>query len=81
MSSGLAAVFNEDGARQLVTFDLNTTLGRTLSLVVRMNDADGDAQQPCPGPDRPVEAVYVHSSCNAGVTWSLLAHIAPMAAG
>jgi len=80
VTSGQSAIFNQVGNRQLVTLDLNTTLSQTITFVVRMNNPTRDEQH-CPGPDRPVESVYVHSSCNGGITWSLVTFIQPLTTG
>ena len=76
VTSGQSAIFNQAGTRQLVTFDLNTTESQTINLVVRMHGPRSNKQH-CLGPDRPIESVYIHSSCNGGITWSLVTHILP----
>lgn len=61
-----------------MTFDINTTKSDILTFVLRMNGAGSDPYH-CPGPDRGMEAIYIHSSCSGGTTWSLMAIIGPSA--
>lgn len=77
VTSGLAAVFNRAGPRELVTFDMNTVESSVLRFGLRINGPRHYHQHHCPGPDRPLESIYVHSSCNGGVTWFPLHVIQP----
>lgn len=77
VGAGLAAIFDQAGSRQLMTFDLNTSVSQIIRFALRMNGPGSRLQHHCPGPDRPVESIYVHSSCNGGVTWNLLQFIEP----
>lgn len=80
VGAGMAAIFDQSGDRQLVTFDLDTTESHILRFAIRMNGPGSQHRHHCPGPDRPVEIIYVHSSCNGGITWSLLKFIQPQQA-
>lgn len=77
VGAGLAAIFDQPGVRQLVTVDLDTTASQTLRFALRINGPGSRLHYHCPGPDRSVESIYVHSSCNGGITWSLLKYIQP----
>ena len=55
-----------------MTIDLNTLEADILKFAIRTS-APGFSH--CPGPDRTIEAVYVHSSCNGGINWSPMADI------
>ncbi|KAF2349206.1 EGF-like domain [Trinorchestia longiramus] len=67
---GAAGVFRGWGERSLYTVDINTTE----SSVLQFHYFGGTVSQvgKCPGADQPSESVYVHVSCNAGLTWTLL---------
>lgn len=80
VTSGQSAIFNQAGTRQLVTFDLNTTESRMITFVIRMNGPGSDKLH-CPGPNRPLESVYVHSSCNGGITWELVTYVPSLITG
>lgn len=77
VGAGLAAVFDQPGSRQLMTLDLDTTESYILRFALRMNGPGSQLHQHCPGPNRQVETIYVHSSCNGGITWTLLKFIEP----
>ena len=77
VGAGLAAIFDQSGNRQLMTLDLDTTDSHILRFALRMNGPGSQLHQHCPGPDRLVETIYVHVSCNGGITWSLLKYIEP----
>ena len=77
VGAGLAANFDQNGIRQLMTIDLDTKASQIVRFALRMNGPGSQLQHHCPGPDRPVESIYVHSSCNGGVTWNLLKYVEP----
>ncbi|XP_064633067.1 reelin-like [Lineus longissimus] len=72
VSSGKAIVFNGEGDRQLVTVDVNTAHIKYVQFTVRV----GSRSSSCPSPDQATEAVYLLYSCDGGVTWRSLKHMA-----
>ncbi|XP_045618804.2 reelin [Procambarus clarkii] len=70
VGAGTAAVFSGRGPRALTTVDINTTNAHFL----QFNYVAGTHSDvgKCPGPDEDNESVYVHYSCDGGVTWHLL---------
>ncbi|XP_076045051.1 reelin-like isoform X2 [Oratosquilla oratoria] len=70
LGQGRAAVFLGEGYRGITTVDINTTDAHFLQFhfVAGMPSDVGN----CPGPDQASESIYVHYSCNGGVTWTLL---------
>ncbi|KAG7169873.1 Reelin-like, partial [Homarus americanus] len=70
VGTGTAAVFSGRGTRSLTTVDVNTTHAHFL----QFNYVAGTYSDvgKCPGPDEDSESVYVHYSCDGGVTWHLL---------
>lgn len=78
VGAGTAAVFDQNGYRQLMTVDIDTTESHIVRFALRINGPGSQLHHHCPGLDRPVESIYVHSSCNGGMTWSLLNFIQPL---
>ncbi|XP_054717283.1 reelin-like [Uloborus diversus] len=70
LGSGKAVVFHLRGPRQLVTKEVNTTNVRFLQFTLRIGSSS--KKSPCLSPNHPSELVYVHFSCNGGLTWNLL---------
>nr|XP_027207244.1 reelin-like [Penaeus vannamei] len=70
VGSGTAAVFRGAGPRALTTVDVNTTHAHFLQFHY-VGGTVSDVGK-CPGPDDPAESVYVHYSCDGGVSWHLL---------
>nr|XP_053635022.1 reelin-like [Cherax quadricarinatus] len=70
VGTGTAAVFSGRGTRAVTTVDVNTTHAHYL----QFNYVAGTHSDvgKCPGPDEDKESVYVHYSCDGGVTWHLL---------
>lgn len=75
VSSGKAGVFNGPNGRHIVTGDLNTAASGADVVVKFVLKMSASTDVLCPGPDRRNESIYVHSSCNGGITWFLLAEI------
>ena len=76
VSMGNAATFSGPGSRQLVTIDFNTIQADILKFALGVG-GPASYYHNCPGPDRTIESIYVHSSCNGGMTWSLMTIIVP----
>ncbi|KAJ8301142.1 hypothetical protein KUTeg_020129 [Tegillarca granosa] len=70
LSSGKALVFNQDGPRQIITAEFNTTESRYLQYYIRVGS--NSVVSRCPPPDTESEMVILDYSCNGGVTWKLL---------
>ncbi|XP_071551543.1 LOW QUALITY PROTEIN: reelin-like [Panulirus ornatus] len=70
VGSGTAAVFSGRGPRAITTVDVNTTHAHFLQFHYVAGTVSDVGK--CPGPDRDSESVYVHYSCDGGVTWHLL---------
>ncbi|CAL4063823.1 unnamed protein product, partial [Meganyctiphanes norvegica] len=67
---GTAAVFNGGGRRVLTTREVNTTKAHLLQFHFVAGTYSDVGK--CPGPDHDDESVYVHYTCDGGVTWHLL---------
>lgn len=70
LGSGKAVVFDQYGPRKLITKEVNTTNVRFLQFTLRIGSSS--KKSPCLTPNHPSEIVYVHYSCNGGLTWELL---------
>ncbi|CAH1782623.1 unnamed protein product [Owenia fusiformis] len=70
ISSGKAAVFGNDGLRQITTSDINSTNSKYLQFTIRIGSMSDTSS--CPPPSEMSQSVFLHYSCNGGVTWTLL---------
>ncbi|XP_064117876.1 LOW QUALITY PROTEIN: reelin-like [Macrobrachium nipponense] len=70
VGAGNAAVFLGGGPRSITTVDLNTTQAHFLQFHFLAGTISEVGK--CPGPDHVSESVYVHYSCNGGMSWNLL---------
>ncbi|XP_042898138.1 reelin isoform X2 [Parasteatoda tepidariorum] len=70
LGSGKAVVFDHYGPRYIITKEVNTTFVRFLQFTLRIGSSS--KKSPCLSPDHPSEVVYIHYSCNGGLTWDLL---------
>ncbi|XP_060574508.1 reelin-like isoform X2 [Ruditapes philippinarum] len=70
LSSGKAVVFNQDGIRELVTRELNTSDGMYIQFNIRVGSYSSVSD--CPAPEDTKELVILDVSCDGGVTWNLL---------
>ncbi|GIY36220.1 reelin [Caerostris darwini] len=70
LGSGKAVVFDHTGPRFVITKEVNTTFVRFLQFTLRIGSSS--KKSPCLSPDHPSETIYVHYSCNGGLSWELL---------
>ncbi|XP_076339324.1 reelin-like [Tachypleus tridentatus] len=70
LGGGKAVVFNQDGARGLLTRELNTTGSRFIQFTIRVGSQSHASA--CPSPNHLSEAVYVHYSCDGSLSWHVL---------
>ncbi|XP_060065663.1 reelin-like [Ylistrum balloti] len=70
LSSEKALVFNQDGPREIITSEFNTTQNRYLQFYIRVGSQSVTSQ--CPPSDRESESVLLDYSCNGGISWHLL---------
>ncbi|XP_045165547.2 reelin-like [Mercenaria mercenaria] len=70
LSTGKAFVFNQDGRRELVTGELNTTNNMYLQFNIRVGSYSPVSD--CPAPEETKELVILDYTCDGGITWKLL---------
>ncbi|KAK8377791.1 hypothetical protein O3P69_014024 [Scylla paramamosain] len=70
VGTGTAAVFSGRGRRAVTTVDVNTTQAHFLQFHYLAGTFSDVGK--CPGPVEEEESVYVHYSCDGGVSWHLL---------
>ncbi|XP_052779173.1 reelin-like isoform X2 [Mya arenaria] len=70
VSTGKAAVFNQDGRREFVTAELNTT--NTMYLQFNIRVGSNSPVSACPAPEKTKELVLLDYSCDGGISWHLL---------
>ncbi|XP_050716652.1 reelin-like isoform X2 [Eriocheir sinensis] len=70
VGTGTAAVFSGRGRRAITTVDVNTTHAHYLQFHYLAGTFSDVGK--CPGPVEDEESVYVHYSCDGGVSWHLL---------
>ncbi|XP_038061332.1 reelin-like [Patiria miniata] len=73
LASGKALVFNQDGRREIVTEELNSTNSRFLQFTVRIGSHSSIGT--CASPDDQSESLLLFYSCNNGIEWQLLKHM------
>ncbi|KAG0709950.1 Reelin [Chionoecetes opilio] len=70
VGTGTAGVFSGRGRRAVTTVDVNTTQAHFLQFHYLAGTFSDVGK--CPGPVEDEESVYVHYSCDGGVSWHLL---------
>ncbi|XP_033103402.1 reelin-like [Anneissia japonica] len=74
LASGKALVFNQPGPRELTTVEMNSTGAHYLKFTIRVGSHSTVSS--CSPPNDPAEGILLHYSCNNGISWSFLKHVA-----